>query len=117
MINEATLAILLVVFMMLNFVTVGYLFFVLIDKMRMSKVKSTLYITLQVISTFLVALLFYHFVISRFTDPAYLNFPNLRDYSLYYMIGWNAFFAFLALLYLLNAIAHHIYAKRRLESY
>ncbi|MCE7791502.1 hypothetical protein K8O68_03565 [Salipaludibacillus sp. CUR1] len=113
MINEATLIILLVVLMMMNFFSVGYLFFVLIDKIQMSKIKTTFYITFQTVFTFILALAIYHFFLSRFTDPAHLDFPNLRDYSFYYVVGWNVFFAVLAILYIANAVIHHIYAKKK----
>ncbi|WP_280770031.1 hypothetical protein [Salipaludibacillus daqingensis] len=117
MINEATLVILLVVFMMFNFISVGYLFYVLVDRIQMTKIKSTFYITFQVIFTFLVAVAIYHFFLSTWTDPAHLNFPNLRDYSFYYVVGWNAFFGVLAILYLANAVAHHVYAKKKQTSF
>jgi len=113
MINEATLVLLLVVFMMFNFISVGYLFYVLVDRIQMTKLKSTFYITFQVLFTFLIAVGIYHFFLSNWTDPAHLDIPNLRDYSFYYMVGWNAFFGVLAFLYLTNAIIHHVYAKKK----
>jgi hypothetical protein len=113
MINEATLVISLVMLMFTTFAAVGYLFYILTDRIEMTKLKSTLYIMLQVTGTLLIAVAFYHFGIARWTDPSNMHMESIKDYSFYYIIGWNGFFGVLSLLYLINAAVHHIYAKKK----
>ncbi|WP_096189869.1 hypothetical protein [Evansella halocellulosilytica] len=112
MINEATLIISLLVIFFLIFVSVGYLFFVFIERLEFTGKKTTVYITVQVIGTILLTLIIYHFI-SPFVDPSGMYIENLRNYSFYYVIGWNVFFSIMALIFIVNAIVHHIYARKK----
>ncbi|WP_026690782.1 hypothetical protein [Alteribacter aurantiacus] len=113
MINEATLVITLVILFLFIFASVGYLFFVIIERIQMTKFKTTVYIFTLMIVSFLCSVAIYHFIVSPFVDPANIYIENLRNYSFYYVIGWNAYFAVLTAILLLMAIGHHIYAVKK----
>ncbi|UCZ52414.1 hypothetical protein LGQ02_16450 [Bacillus shivajii] len=112
MINEATLIISLLILFFLIFVSVGYLFFIFIERLEMTGKKSTLYISAQVLGSVLLTFIIYHFL-SPYVDPSGLYIENLRNYSFYYVLGWNAFFAIMAAIFFINAICHHIYARKK----
>ncbi|MBM7096308.1 MULTISPECIES: hypothetical protein [Alteribacter] len=117
MINEATLIVALVFLFLLIFASVGYLFFIIIERIRMTKLKTTLYITGLMIVSFLFSVAIYHFIVSPLVDPSNVYIENLRNYSFYYVIGWNAYFAVLTVILLLLAVGHHIYAVKKDKEY
>ncbi|CAM3983361.1 hypothetical protein [Alkalicoccus chagannorensis] len=111
--NEVTLTMTMVGLIFLTFTAVGYLFYILLERIEMAKWKSTLYIMLHTIGTAAAAGLLYHFIIAPWADPANRQIENIRmDYSFYYMIGWNALLAVIAGMFLLNAGLHHYYIKK-----
>ncbi|MBU9723608.1 MULTISPECIES: hypothetical protein [Bacillaceae] len=114
MINEATLIISLVFLILLIMASVGYLFYIIIDRFRMKKWIGTFYIIGQVLFSFLIATGIYQLILP-FVDPSNLHIENLRNYSFYYVISWNAYFAVITLVFLINAIIHRVYARKKFK--
>ncbi|MBU9712357.1 hypothetical protein [Evansella tamaricis] len=114
MINEATLILSLIFLIFLIMASVGYLFFIIIDRFEMRKSFATIYIIGQVILSMIIAFGIYQFIVP-YVDPSNIHIENLRNYSFYYVLGWNVYFAVQASVFLVNGIGHQIYAARKFK--
>ncbi len=83
----------------------------------MTKIKTTVYIFALMIVSFIVSIGIYHFIVGPLVDPAHMQIDNLRNYSFYYVIGWNAYFAVLTTILFLLALGHHVYAVKKERDY
>ena len=109
MINETTLTISLVILMALIFVSIGYLFFVLINRLQMKIFVATLYIIVQVTVCLVAGTGIYH-IISPYVDSTQLSIESLQNYSFYHLMGWNVYFGILAFILIISAISHQLYS-------
>ncbi|UTR11097.1 hypothetical protein MM300_01830 [Evansella sp. LMS18] len=112
MINETTLTISLIILMLFILAGVIYLFFVIMERLKINRVTALFYAFLQASVSIIIAGVVFQWM-SPLTDPSELHFHHLLNYSFYPVIGWNVFLGIVAAAFIGNGAVHHLVSYRK----